>query len=51
MAAPGLLLGMLAGVLASPIIHANAMFPALLCFSLFGLGVGAVTGMVTKRPS
>ncbi len=49
MAALGLLLGMLAWVLASPIIHVNAMLPALLCFALFGFGVGAVAGAVSRH--
>jgi len=45
----GLLLGMLAWLLASPLIHANAMLLALVCFSLFGLGVGAMAGAVSRR--
>ncbi len=45
----GLLLGMLAWLLASPIIHANAMFPAIICFALFGLFVGVVAGAVSRR--
>ncbi len=49
MAALGLLLGMLCWLLASPLIHSNAIFSALLCFALFGFGVGAVAGAVSRR--
>ena len=49
MATLGLLLGMLAWLLASPIIHVNVMLPALLCFAIFGLFVGAVAGTVARR--
>lgn len=45
----GLLLGMLAWLLASPLIHTNAMGLALVCFSLFGLGVGAVVRAVSRH--